>query len=60
MVGGPIQEILVKDFVCFAKQFGFILKVMRSLNNYGGGRHMTWSNLPFLKLCPSGMWKLDQ
>lgn len=47
------EEILLKVFVCFAKQFDFILKA-------GGGRDMTWPNLPFLKLSPSGMWEMDQ
>lgn len=60
MVGGHTEEILGKGFVCFAKQFDFILKVVRSWNDSWGGRHMAWSDSPFLKLCPSGMWKMGQ
>lgn len=29
-----IKEIPVTGFVCFAKEFDFILKVMRSLSNF--------------------------
>lgn len=30
------EEILLKGFVCFAKQLDFILNVVRSLNNFRG------------------------